>query len=38
MKLQLVDKTIIHIIGARPNFIKAAPLINEIDKLEDIVI
>tara|TARA_R100001015_G_C4622040_1_gene179393 strand:+ start:653 stop:1777 length:1125 start_codon:yes stop_codon:yes gene_type:complete len=36
MKLQLVDKTIIHIIGARPNFIKAAPLINEIDKLENI--
>ena len=26
-------KTVIHVIGARPNFIKAAPLIKEMDKL-----
>ena len=25
-------KTLIHIVGARPNFIKAAPLINKLDK------
>ena len=25
-------KTIIHVVGARPNFIKAAPLIAEIEK------
>ena len=25
-------KTLVHIVGARPNFIKAAPLINKLDK------
>ena len=29
-------KTVIHIIGARPNFIKASPVIREMNKLENI--
>ena len=29
-------KTIIHVIGARPNFIKASPLIKEIDSELDV--
>ena len=29
-------KTVIHVVGARPNFIKAAPLIKKMNELSDV--